>query len=472
MTELEYRTAFDELLKTESFTVADNAFYKKLDKLTADAKDMIKNNHDDLISENGTTYYISNNGDDAADGKSPETAWKTLEKVNTFVFNAGDAAVFERGGTWRGYIAAQNGVIYSAYGSGAKPRILAAFDGTECEWVKTEFENIWRYEKIFDSDDIPCIFFEGESCAVKKDSFAGLEKDLDFMYNSDWSLEEASDNKIYLYSKSHPKERFSQINISMYKKVVEPDNRSRPHDITLKNLELLYGRGAFMATNSRNLKMSYCICGMSGGHFISRQNHHRMGGGAGGWCICDGFYFDHCYFYQQFDSGVTPQYHWNEGKEEAVFKDFITTDCIFETTEYTLEYFNTQLNFKNNGFVNMVFSYNLCLKGGKGFGDKTDKSAYIKSWGHENNCKSCEISHNIFDRAAALSLEIIGHEPDMRGENISYGAIPKLSHNIYIEPKAKIWANINHIMYRFKPSCKITLEKLGVDQNSTYIYSE
>lgn len=30
----------------------------------------------------GTTYYVSNEGDDAADGLSPETAWQTIERVN------------------------------------------------------------------------------------------------------------------------------------------------------------------------------------------------------------------------------------------------------------------------------------------------------------------------------------------------------------------------------------------------------
>ena len=35
----------------------------------------------DNLKVTGTRYYISQNGDDVADGKSPETAWRTLEKL-------------------------------------------------------------------------------------------------------------------------------------------------------------------------------------------------------------------------------------------------------------------------------------------------------------------------------------------------------------------------------------------------------
>ena len=32
----------------------------------------------------GTTYYVSNSGNDASDGTTPAAAWRTLERVNTF----------------------------------------------------------------------------------------------------------------------------------------------------------------------------------------------------------------------------------------------------------------------------------------------------------------------------------------------------------------------------------------------------
>lgn len=65
----------------------------------ADAvKQAILNNTDELAC-GGTAYYVSNNGSDQNDGSSPETAWATLEQVNTASLSRGDGVYFERGGT-------------------------------------------------------------------------------------------------------------------------------------------------------------------------------------------------------------------------------------------------------------------------------------------------------------------------------------------------------------------------------------
>jgi hypothetical protein len=77
-------------------------------------------------------FYVSNSGDDSKDGLTPETAWRTIAKVNKQVLKPGDAVLFKRGDTWFreslkvGYSGtAENRVIYSAYGEGARP----VFDG-------------------------------------------------------------------------------------------------------------------------------------------------------------------------------------------------------------------------------------------------------------------------------------------------------------------------------------------------------
>ena len=56
----------------------------------------------DTVPEgSGTTYYIdSASGDDANDGKSEGTAWRTIEKVNSQEFEPGDRILFKAGGEW------------------------------------------------------------------------------------------------------------------------------------------------------------------------------------------------------------------------------------------------------------------------------------------------------------------------------------------------------------------------------------
>jgi len=53
------------------------------------------------ISE-GTDYYISPSGSDSSAGTSPDSAWQTIEKVNSFTFKAGDHIFFEGGKTFKG----------------------------------------------------------------------------------------------------------------------------------------------------------------------------------------------------------------------------------------------------------------------------------------------------------------------------------------------------------------------------------
>ena len=105
----EYPVAFDT--STDSFRFAEHATY--LDALLAILRPMISVNKElfatvpteettalldqaDTLRENilntesdwtlgegGTVYYVSPNGDDRNDGLTPETAWRTLDKVNS-----------------------------------------------------------------------------------------------------------------------------------------------------------------------------------------------------------------------------------------------------------------------------------------------------------------------------------------------------------------------------------------------------
>ena len=84
-------------------------------------------------------YYISNSGDDANSGLSPDEPWETLVNIPP---NEPSAVFFERGGTFnaagapamgRNGPAAMNvpaGSVWSAYGQGARP-ILSATEQTE-----------------------------------------------------------------------------------------------------------------------------------------------------------------------------------------------------------------------------------------------------------------------------------------------------------------------------------------------------
>jgi hypothetical protein len=78
----------------------------------------------------GTAYYLDcAAGNDGAAGTSPATAWKTLAKVGTVVFQPGDSILINRGTTCNGVLqpqgsgAADAPITIGAYGNGVRPMI-------------------------------------------------------------------------------------------------------------------------------------------------------------------------------------------------------------------------------------------------------------------------------------------------------------------------------------------------------------
>lgn len=81
----------------------------------------------------GTVYYISPSGNDSNAGTSPDTAWKSIEKVNATTFQPGDMILFEADSQWEltvplhplGSGKEGSPIVIGAYGEGAKPQLSA-----------------------------------------------------------------------------------------------------------------------------------------------------------------------------------------------------------------------------------------------------------------------------------------------------------------------------------------------------------
>lgn len=89
-----------------------------------------------LSTTSGTTYYISPSGKDSNQGTSATSPWRSISKVNSVRFKAGDHILFEGGATFTGklYFDAQdvglasNPIVISSYGSGAPAIIESGTD--------------------------------------------------------------------------------------------------------------------------------------------------------------------------------------------------------------------------------------------------------------------------------------------------------------------------------------------------------
>ena len=85
-------------------------------------------------ADTARTYYVdATSGSDANDGLSTDNAWKTISKVNSSSFNPADQVLFKRGEVWTERMlqvscsgTALYPIVYSHYGTGAKPLFLNA----------------------------------------------------------------------------------------------------------------------------------------------------------------------------------------------------------------------------------------------------------------------------------------------------------------------------------------------------------
>lgn len=94
-------------------------------------------------SGTGITYYIANDGSDENDGKSPESPFKSIGKLNTIVLEEGDSVLFKRGDKFydetfevQGNGTQENPITISAYGEGARPVIAARTTDKPCIYLK------------------------------------------------------------------------------------------------------------------------------------------------------------------------------------------------------------------------------------------------------------------------------------------------------------------------------------------------
>lgn len=94
-------------------TPGSKAKLAEVDKLSEERISAIRST-ETKVEVTGTKYYVSADGSDDNDGKSPEKAWKTLAKVNSAKLTRGDGVFFRRGDTFRGKIVAAQGITYSA----------------------------------------------------------------------------------------------------------------------------------------------------------------------------------------------------------------------------------------------------------------------------------------------------------------------------------------------------------------------
>lgn len=344
------------------------------------------------IEVTGTKYYVSADGQDTNDGKSPATAWRTIKKVNDYKFEPGDGVFFKRGDSFRASgisLTLQSGVTYSAYGEGDKPVLMGSVNASNpLKWKETDIPNVYRFSEpveyagsvIIDGGRAwgICMVKSGNKChdngvvsngleTFKSggqvwDNYKTLKNNLEFLTTSGY---------VYLYSKDgNPGDVFDSIEISdKYSGIRGADIEN----VIFDNIKLFgYGGHGIGTDGVKNFSVQNCVFGWIGGTL-----HHsdvRLGNAVQNWGDSENFVIDNCYAYQVYDCAYTNQLTQRNGPEV-----FITNMKI---TNNVAEYCNTGLEIWNgDDSLNDTVHYKDCTL----TGNYIRRSGY--GWSHQRPLK-------------------------------------------------------------------------------------
>lgn len=446
---------------------AEQSFLKALEEWSTKRKKQIRESADS-IERKGVMYYVSNDGDDSNDGKTPSTPWKTLEKVSSASLQRGACVLFRRGDLFRGNVKTKVGVTYSAYGEGEKPKIFGWKENLANEklWVEVDsIRHIWKYvEKIPDCGTL--VFNNGENhsrkliptykngCFVCRedetrlfDMSEEMTKDLDIFCRYEDRLttvpsrgadfpvpliDNDSYGELYLCCKQgNPGEVFYSIEAIPRRFAFDVGEND---GVSIDNLCVKYfAFGVSGMGYVKNLRITNCEFGWIGGNiqnYLGTDPNYPQGGRGtvtrfgnaveiyGG---CENYEVSNCYIYQVYDAGITHQITTN-GKK-TVMRNIRYLNNLIEYCVYSIEYFLDKTEGDTQSYMeDVLIEGNFLRYSGYGWGQQRhnkDTPAHIKGWNYENTARNYRISDNIFDRAmyrmVHLGAKYLDSCPIMKG---------------------------------------------------------
>lgn len=283
----------------------------------------------DTLNVSGKKYYVSSaNGSDSNDGLSPETPFKTLDKVSSTMLYAGDGVFLERNSIFRltSSFSCKSGVTYGAYGSGNKPAIYGSVMNFAKNylWSPSSIKNVWEINFPFNGDVGIIVFNHGEHASNRTDFIRLLEKNGDFYVDD-------STGTMYLYcDKGNPGLKYYSIEIGTRMVLFNLPSYSG-ENITIDNICFKYS-GNFAIRGSVNLKnitVTNCEIGWIGGALQpDGSNVYGNGieflGGIQGACVKNNW------FYQIFDSAVTFQAYSDNYGYDVIYKNIDFSNNLME----------------------------------------------------------------------------------------------------------------------------------------------
>ena len=473
-------------LKSQCPTLSDSEIRAKIDEIRAKRIAEIRSTPTE-VEITGTSYYVTATGNDENDGKTPETAWRTMARVtNAEELRPGDGVFFKRGQTFRGQIITRPGVTYSAFGEGEKPRLFGADKNSASPalWKKTDVDGVWEYAEEQEID-IGNIVFDDTSFARKVYESAPYEDKGQVDYRTKAPFRDYHDltedksfwhdyesKKVYLrYNAGNPAIFHGDIELTKREAVIRNMCNA---DVTVDNLLLAHGNFGIASGTCVNLTVKNCEIKWIGGCIQARwkagedrKYHIPYGNGIEIYGGAVNFTVDNNYIWQNYDAAATNQLSRNNQK--ASNKCVRYTNNVLENCVYSVEiffgYYEGEEQYTRRNDDTLIENNIMWKAGGFGHIARIDPgcTSFIRCGTIVSETTDFVVRNNIFDRSRTRIVLTVNRENDG-------GSMAQYYDNIYVQKKDSTFVVRDRVTYKTDENLAENLEKTGTEHNPTYIF--
>ena len=414
-------------LHTQSKNLSGDAIRAGVDVISEQMKKNVLNtpNTEEIYAAKitGQKYYVSEkNGKDTNDGKTPETAIKTIAALNANIKLAkGDAVLFERGGLYRGSITVTQGVVYGSYGEGEKP-VLSGSKKNYADaslWKETDASGVYELtEKIvnvgiitfdhglYDYGNYDALYGKNRIKGKNISTYKELYSDLQFFSCAD---------TLYLRSdKGNPGERFTSIEIGTKERIFGGGGKNNIFDnLSLRNC----GSHAIGLQSSTDITVTNCVISWVGGSLLGEygETTTQYGNAVEIFGSANRYYVKNNWIYQIYDTAITHQ------GNQASMMNIEYSENLMEYCHWGIECWIKKAGA--NALINGVKAeYNVMRMGGYGWGSivsQRSTGAVLYTYGvMEGTNKNLQCNYSIFDRCAGNLIAVNGVSTETYNSNI------------------------------------------------------
>jgi len=422
------------------------------------------------VSIYATTYYISPGGNDSSNGTSPQTAWKTISKLNNITLQPGDYVLFQAGYSWREELEVTasgtkgNLIHYGRYGEGPNPRILGSIRANN--WTATGTANVWVSGTTV-QQPVGRNWAEGAMLIYVDDSIthanerqaslSALNEEFEWYYAS---------NRVYLYSPTDPDTRYDSVEVQQRETCMTMNNNQEESWIEVNGIDLLFAINAGFSSGYpgiggkeglvfKNCKIGYIgIKGSSYGYGVEGYHANSL--------------FENCYFSDCGRRAIS----WNMYIDQYAGEQIEIRNLIIRNNIFKRGYHTTSLDcssqLSSTDIIDGVYFYNNVVDDSeiKEVGDwRGSNQIFIQNGSGDAYTNNIYVVGNVFIQSTARNIlyegadttytwnnTIIGHNPNTIASpyaNVAYngdGAVAFYQNNILYDNLGQVNLDNHGIM--------------------------